>query len=840
MSDISGGQASLLNDQNLTPAVLQYLKIKKRYPDCLLLFRMGDFYESFLEDAKTLSEDLQIVLTARGKGDKRVPLAGIPYHSVSSYLKKLVEKGRKVAICEQLEDPKFAKGIVKRDVVRVITPGTIIEDSLLSIANNYIMAIMKSSPSEYSISFADVSTGEFWFYTATDVLEELKRVQPTEVITPDNDANILSELTKLGIPHSLVEKLDFSSAEEFVKEFFGIATLSGYGIKKHEVPVVGILLHYLVENLRATKSHFSCLRRYDKSAYLSIDSTSAANLELVANMRDGSEKGTLFEVLNFTRSPLGRRRLKNWILQPLRDLGAIISRQEKVRVFYADQSLLNQVSEQLKGVHDVERIITRVRLGHASKRDILLLRDSLEAAYSLSQIFKHGVTLAGFFSELETFVDFSLLDMLSRSIDESPNEENLIKQGYDSELDSLRASKSTLDNWLVTYEEKEKNLTGIKSLKVRYNRVFGFFIEVSKSNLNRVPAYYERKQTQVSSERFTTKELRDKEAEILGLEERIAQKEKQLFDGVIAQIDNEFQKISALANLLADLDALHSLAFAALRNDYSMPVLTEGYELVLKECRHPVLEKKLPLFVPNDVQFSKSERMMIITGPNMAGKSTIMRQVCLAIIMAQIGSFVPAKKAVLPIIDKLFSRVGARDDILAGQSTFMVEMSETANILNNATEHSFIILDEIGRGTSTFDGICLAWSIAEYIAKRIGAKTMFATHYHQLNDMEGKIPGVVNYHVEVKEQGNSILFMHRLVRGGTDKSYGIHVARLSGLPEEILQRATLLMDFFSERRGVSENDIRASAYNVPTNKRQASLTGFMEQEEGSRSEDADA
>ena len=789
------------NLSRMTPAVMQYLRIKKKYPNCVLLFRMGDFYETFMEDAKTISQDLQIVLTARGKGEKRVPLAGIPYHALEQYLKKLVEKGRRVAICEQLEDPKFAKGLVKRDVVRIITPGTIIEDSLLSISNNYIMCIARSGTT-IGVSFADVSTGEFYTFEPKDVLEAIAMISPAEIISTFNDPGIEKRINELGIPSQIVNDLDFIQAKEFLLGFFSIATLEGFGIEESRASVMssGVLLHYLVEALKVTPSHFSSIRLQDVSDYLEIDSTTLENLEILRSQRDGSEKNTLYSTLNFTRTPMGKRRLANWLSRPLKKLGPILERHSMVERLLSDPGLLDRISSSLSGVYDLERICTRIKLERANKRDLLLLRDSLLAIAGLAESDSISVVFPGFvISEKILFQ----IDLLNRSVDESNDPDHLVKKGYDSELDTLRTAKDELGKWLMDFEQKERDRTGIKTLKIRFNRVFGFFIEIPKSQVAKVPGEYIRKQTQVNSERYTNEELSAKETEITGIEERILSREKAVFSEVVSRVSADFTELVALTASVSEIDLIHSFAMASRKNDYVRPVMHESYDLILKECRHPVMERALPMFVPNDLKMDRDEKMFIITGPNMAGKSTIMRQACIAILMAHSGCFVPCKSARIPITDRLFSRIGARDDIVSGKSTFMVEMSETAKILNNATYRSFVILDEIGRGTSTYDGICLAWSIAEHLVKNIGSKALFATHYHQLNSLQDELKGVANYHVEVKEDGSEIVFTHRLVKGGTDRSYGIHVARLSGLPEGVIARARNLMELF-EKTGTVE------------------------------------
>ncbi|MEM5781966.1 MAG: DNA mismatch repair protein MutS [Candidatus Aenigmatarchaeota archaeon] len=803
-----------IDETNLTPAVLQYLKIKKKYPDCLLLFRMGDFYEAFFDDAKILSEDLQIILTSKGKGEKRVPLAGIPYHSIYNYLKKLIEKGRKIAVCEQLEDPKYAKGLIKRDVVRIITPGTIIEDNLLSTSNNFILSVY-SNNSEFSFAISDISTGELYFWSNEQFSEVVNKFLPAEVLLHSEDKNLIKALEEKGIAYSICNTLSQENAITLLKEFFRVYDLSIFNFSQAEIIAVANLIKYLIENMRISKSHFTIVKKLISHEYLEIDSSTSSNLELVKNLRDGTEKNTLFQVLNFTKTPMGRRLLKNWILKPLRKIEKIKIRLNFVKAFFDNYSFLQQIADALSRINDIDRILTRINLRNTNKRDLQLLSKSLESSIEIIENVSKAFDRINFSEVIEFYNEFQenhgkileLLNELNNAIDESLEENVLIKRGYSKELDNLKGLRDNLNNWLITYEESERKRTGIKSLKVKYNSVFGFFIEVSKANLDKVPKEYIRKQTQVSSERFITDELRAKEIEILNIDERISGLEKELFENLLKKIDQNYDLISKISKIVSYIDCIHSLAFAAIKNDYVMPEIHENYELEIYALRHPVMEKVLPYFIPNDVKLTNDERVMIITGPNMAGKSTIMRKTAIAIIMAHIGSFVSAKKAKIPIVDKIFSRIGARDDIISGQSTFMVEMLETAFILNNATEKSFIILDEIGRGTSTYDGMSLAYAIAEHIAKDIRAKTMFATHYHQLNELENSIPGVVNYYVEVKEEANNIIFTYRLMRGKIDKSYGIYVAKLAGLPEKVLRKAETLMELFERKERAKEKNL---------------------------------
>ncbi|MCX8166262.1 MAG: DNA mismatch repair protein MutS [Candidatus Micrarchaeota archaeon] len=819
------GISDNINESNLTPAVLQYLKIKKKHNDCLVLFRMGDFYEAFFDDAKTLAQDLNIVLTSKGKGEKKVPLAGIPYHSVYNYLKKLIEKGRKIAICEQLEDAKFAKGLIKRDVVRIITPGTLIEENLLSTSNNYLLSVSKPDKTKaISYGMADISTGELFFFSNYALDEILDKFLPSEVILDNNDISILESLKKRGLFYTVVENAELNSAKGFLKEFFEVSDLSCFGISDNEIIPIANLIKYIAENLKLSKSHFCTVKRINFDEYLEIDSNTATNLELVKSMRDGSENNTLFSVLNYTSTVMGKRLLKFWLTKPLRKIDKINNRLDLVEKFYFNSKLLSYIHDQLKEISDIERVLTRIKLRNTSKKDLLSLRNSLEHSLEIVnslkadsyEVFERIFVKNPEFLTQETMLSvenylsniLSLMNELSLAIDDTFDESILIKQGYSKELDELKSLRSNLNSWLLDYEERERKRTGIKSLKVKYNSVFGFFIEVSKANLDKVPRDYIRKQTQVSSERFITDELHKKEIEILNLDERIANLEKELFEQVLKKIDESYNNLFYLSRAISYLDCIHSLAMVAQRNDYVKPIMHESFDLEIKELRHPVMEKVLTYFIPNDILMNEKERLLVITGPNMAGKSTIMRMTALAIVMAHLGSFVPAKKAKIPIVDKIFSRIGARDDIVSGQSTFMLEMLETAFILNNATERSFIILDEIGRGTSTYDGISLAYAIAEYIAKHIKAKTMFATHYHQLNELELNLDNVVNYYVEVKEENQKIIFTYRFLRGKIDKSYGIHVAKLAGLPDNVIKKAEFLMEMFElqeKKKAISSN-----------------------------------
>ncbi|MBW3015973.1 DNA mismatch repair protein MutS [Candidatus Woesearchaeota archaeon] len=792
------------NNVKLTPAMKQYAEAKKQYPDCVLLFRMGDFYETFYEDAKLVARELEITLTARGKGETRAPLAGLPYHALEPYLAKLVKKGYKVAICEQLEDPKLAKGVVKRGVVRIVTPGTVVESNMLdSKSNNYLMSV-SASLDRFGIALVDISTAEFLVAEVDSedkLINEVTRFNPAEIIIPvslkvntELVKNLRSYTTSYSDTH-FSEKNAFST----LTEHFKTSSLHGFGIQddKLAISAAGALLSYLKETQKTNLDYINKVRRFQSESFMLLDSSTQRNLELIRNIRDNSSKATLLSVLDRTVTPLGSRLMKKWLLRPLTDITQINKRLDAVEELAKKTLERTELRDLLKQVYDIERLISRVNYGNANPRDLIALKRSLQTLPSL----KNHLNL--FSSELlKMIADIpDLLDvagLIQSSIKEEPallvREGNIIKKGYNAKLDEIREIAYSGKEWITKLEAQEKSRTGISSLRVGFNKVFGYYITVSKANLHLVPKDYMRKQTLVGAERFITPELKEKESLILGAEEKINNLEYELFQEILKKISEKTELIQDAALKISNLDVLISLANVAVSNNYVKPIVEDSRIIELRDSRHPVVETIEDSFVPNDCFLDNRNTLHIITGPNMAGKSTFMRQIALIQLMAQLGSFVPCTSARLGVVDRIFTRVGAYDDLTMGQSTFMVEMTETANILNNATSRSLIILDEIGRGTSTFDGISLAWSIAEYIHDNLKAKTLFATHYHQLNKLAEKYKSVRNYNIAVKEDKDDIIFLRKIIEGGTDKSYGIQVARLAGLPIEVVERSKIIMN----------------------------------------------
>lgn len=786
---------------DLTPAMRQYSQLKQENPDCLVLFRMGDFYETFYEDAKTASRVLGITLTSRGKGSKRAPLAGIPYHSLEQHLTRLVKAGYKVALVEQLEDPKEAKGLVKRGLVRIVTPGTVIEESILSgSSNNFIGALWRES-GKLGLAFSDISTGDF-LATETDMqrlLPELARLSPSELIFPESyeEDELSSGLRREGYSISYYDDRHFwkENAAQAIKEQFGVQSLEGFGLDESQPScrACGALVSYMRKMYGKELRHLKAVRLYSVSGHMTLDSATIRNLELLRNMRDNSQRGSLFEVLNRTSTPMGARRLKSWIQKPLLDTGSIRMRLDAVGELKDKALLREEMREKLRSISDIERILARVSCGTANPRDIIALRDSLrhvpELKKHLKEFSSHILADTASLSSLD-----GLAELISKALKDDPptsaREGGIIRKGFDSELDRLREVSRSGKSWISDFEEKERKRTGIRSLKVRYNRIFGYFIEVTKPNLRLVPQDYIRKQTQVNSERFVTEELKEKESLVLGAHEKICSLEHDIFLRILDEITLHSGEIQGISERLSVLDSLLSLAQAASEHNYNRPDFGEDGRIIIEKGRHPVVElSEAGSFVPNDTSLGGPSLIHIITGPNMAGKSTYLRQVALICLMAQAGSFVSADSARLAVIDRIFTRVGAVDDLSLGRSTFMVEMSEVANIVNNATPSSLILMDEVGRGTSTYDGISLAWAIVEYIDDFLKPKTLFATHYHHLNRLAEERKSVRNFNIAVSESEGGITFLRKIVPGGTDKSYGIHVARIAGMPARIVKRA---------------------------------------------------
>jgi DNA mismatch repair protein MutS len=783
-----------------TPIRQQYLRIKRKYPQAIVLFRLGDFYETFDEDAKLASRELEIVLTSRemGKGH-RVPMAGIPYHALDNYLARLISRGYKVAICEQVTKPGETKGLVQREVVRVVTPGTVVEPSLLdSKANNYLVSVVLGEE-EVGIAYVDITTSEF--ATTQIALQranaELERLKPSEIITAKG-----AELSGLGLTAPVTRLDDYwfelEVAQKTLLDHFGVASLDGYGCGHLPLAIIaaGSIIHYLQETQKAALGQLTQLSTYSTSSFMALDEQTRSNLELFRSTRSGSVGGSLLSVIDLTRTAMGGRLLKRWLGQPLLDVTELVKRQDAVSWFCDNTLARSQVVSLLGEVADLERLINRAKSSIAIPRELVSLRRTLEAVPGLKKIIESSSTIRWLRDDLRPCQD--VVALISEAIVEQPaaslGEGGVVKPGFSPELDNLRQASKNARQYLANLERQERERTGIKSLKVGYNKVFGYYIGVSKPNLGQVPQDYIRKQTLVGGERFFTPELKEYESLILHAEDRIAELEAQLFRQVCYQVGVSSEPILAVANALANMDVFSSLAEVAVRHSYVRPRLTDGSEMVISQGRHPVVERSLAggSFVPNDTYLSNDDaQLIVLTGPNMSGKSTYLRQVALIVLLAQIGSFVPAASATIGLVDRIFTRIGAREDIAAGQSTFMVEMVETANILNNATPRSLLILDEIGRGTSTYDGLSIARAVAEYIHShpRLGAKTLFATHYHEMVELASFLPRVKNFNVAVAEEKGEVIFLYKILPGGVDKSYGIHVAQLAGLPRSVVHRA---------------------------------------------------
>lgn len=797
-----------IDEDQLTPGMKQYQEVKKAHPDCLVMLRMGDFFEMFYEDAVTAAKELEITLTARGKGEKRAPLAGVPFHAIESYLGKLVKKGFKVAIVEQLEDPKLAKGLVKRGLVRIVTPGTVIEASMLPDKENNYIAGLSRFGEQYALALADISTGEFFtipLANMSQVVNELIRYTPSECILPESlavDKELITQLKNLGCFVNFVSDYSFRTekAKEVLLNHFKINSLESFGLEGLSLSVCGGLMRYLLDTQKNTLSHLKKISCRTDTNNMVLDSSTLRNLELLKNIRDGSSRGTLLGVLDKTITPLGARLLKNWVKAPLLNRLLIEKRLNALEMLNNQVIIREEIMEKLHRVYDLERLISRINYGNANPRDLLALRNSLREI----PLIKKELALLNnpLLQEINTIEEITeVRELINQAILEEPNltlrEGGIIKPQFNVELQELHHIMKHSRKYIQELENKEKEKTGINGLKIGYTKVFGYFIEVTRRNTNLVPANYTRKQTTVNSERYITEELKIAEEKILGAEEKSIELEYNLFQEIIQKITLHTTKIQDTAQKIAILDVLCSLAKVAMENRYIKPTFVDENVLQIRSGRHPVVEKLEQRFIANDVVLNEGE-MMIITGPNMAGKSTIMRQTALIVLMAQIGSFVPVDEAVLGITDQIFTRVGAYDDLSSGQSTFMIEMNETAYILNNATTRSLIVLDEIGRGTSTFDGVSIAWGVAEHIYNNIKAKTLFATHYHVMNKLAEKFTGVKNCNVAVQERKGEIIFLHKLVEGATDQSYGIYVGKLAGLPEEVIRRAEEIQEILEK------------------------------------------
>ena len=799
----------------LTPMMKQYMQTKEEYKDCILFYRLGDFYEMFFDDALTASKELEITLTGKNCGlEERAPMCGIPYHAVDSYLNRLVSKGYKVAICEQVEDPKTAKGIVKREVIRVVTPGTNLDtQGLDETKNNYIMCIVYMAD-RYGLSIADVTTGEYLVTeldSQTKLLDELYKFMPSEIVC--NEAFYMSGMALDDLKNRLhmaiysLEAWYFDDAlcRETLQEHFKVASLEGIGLSDCECGMIasGALLKYLEETQKNSLSHMSRLTRYATGNYMVLDSATRRNLELVETLREKQKRGSLLWVLDKTKTAMGARTLRKYVEQPLIDKESIVKRLDAVAELKDNAICREEIREYLNPVYDLERLVGKITYQSANPRDLIAFQSSLSMLPSVKYILKdmESDLLREIYEELDPLEE--LCDLVGRAIQEEPplamKEGGIIKDGYNDEVDRLRKAKSEGKNWLADLETREREKTGIKNLRIRYNKVFGYYLEVTNSFKELVPDYYTRKQTLANAERYIIPELKELEDTILGAEDKLCALEYELYCEVRNTIAAELTRIQRTAKAVAKLDVIASLALVAERNNYVRPKINEKGVIDIRDGRHPVVEKMIPndMFIANDTYLDdKKQRISIITGPNMAGKSTYMRQAALIVLMAQLGSFVPASSANIGLVDRIFTRVGASDDLASGQSTFMVEMNEVANILRNATNKSLLILDEIGRGTSTFDGLSIAWAVVEYISnsKLLGAKTLFATHYHELTELEGKISNVNNYCIAVKEKGDDIVFLRKIVKGGADKSYGIQVAKLAGVPDPVINRAKEIVE----------------------------------------------
>ena len=799
----------------LTPMMKQYMQTKEEYKDCILFYRLGDFYEMFFDDALTASKELEITLTGKNCGlEERAPMCGIPYHAVDSYLNRLVSKGYKVAICEQVEDPKTAKGIVKREVIRVVTPGTNLDtQGLDETKNNYIMCIVYMAD-RYGLSVADVTTGEYLVTeldSQTKLMDELYKFMPSEIVC--NEAFYMSGLDLDDLKNRLhmaiysLEAWYFDDAlcRETLQEHFKVASLEGIGLSDYECGMIasGALLKYLEETQKNSLSHMSRLTRYATGNYMVLDSATRRNLELVETLREKQKRGSLLWVLDKTKTAMGARTLRKYVEQPLIDKESIVKRLDAVAELKDNAICREEIREYLNPVYDLERLVGKITYQSANPRDLIAFQSSLSMLPSVKCILKdmESDLLKEIYEELDPLEE--LCDLVGRAIQEEPplamKEGGIIKDGYHEDVDRFRKAKTEGKSWLAKLEAEERDKTGIKNLKIKYNKVFGYYLEVTNSFKDLVPDYYTRKQTLANAERYIIPELKELEDTILGAEDKLCALEYELYCEVRNTIAAELTRIQRTAKAVAKLDVIASLALVAERNNYVRPKINEKGVIDIRDGRHPVVEKMIPndMFIANDTYLDdKKQRISIITGPNMAGKSTYMRQAALIVLMAQLGSFVPASSANIGLVDRIFTRVGASDDLASGQSTFMVEMNEVANILRNATSKSLLILDEIGRGTSTFDGLSIAWAVVEYISnsKLLGAKTLFATHYHELTELEGKISNVNNYCIAVKEKGDDIVFLRKIVKGGADKSYGIQVAKLAGVPDPVINRAKEIVE----------------------------------------------
>ncbi|MBC8470426.1 MAG: DNA mismatch repair protein MutS [Planctomycetes bacterium] len=806
-----------VNPENLTPAMKQFHKFKQQHPDSILFFRMGDFYETFYEDAKTCSKVLGLTLTSRSKGTNPIPLAGVPYHAVDGYLKKMLQAGFKVAVCEQVEDPKTAKGVVKRDVVRIVTPGTLTDDMLLTAKeDNFLCAVSMGTKHKAAISWVDISTGHFFAQELPEdrLLDELLRLSPAECLLADRRGELfeaetkklvsdITQLTNAVVTERQAWYFDPYQARQRLLKHFGTATLEGFGISDGEDGLIcpaGAVIEYLNETQKTTLGHIRNLKKISRQNFLQIDTTSLRSLEILRTIRTETTKGSLLDSLDETITGMGGRMFRNWLCMPLCDLTAIARRQDAVEEIKDADDKLSEVRRLLSNISDTERIAARISTFRASPRDLVALTSTLRQIPQLRKILEQFgaellVQLAGQCDSMD-----ELADLLESAIKPEPpshlRDGGVIKTGFSEELDRLRSISTDGRSWLQDYQKQQSERTGIANLKIGYNKVFGYYIEISHSAADKVPVDYVRKQTIKNAERYITEKLKEFETQALSADDKALELEQQLFEQLRRQSAQYVSRLQKLADTIAQCDCLTGLAYLARRRSYIRPKLTAGREFIINEGKHPVLSEMLGAqFVPNDIALTGGAGdILIITGPNMSGKSTYIRQVALLVLMAQTGSFIPAKDAEIGLVDRIFTRVGASDELVRGQSTFMVEMTETANIINNATDKSLVILDEVGRGTSTYDGLSLAWAITEHIASKIKCRTLFATHYHELTELAELFGNVKNCNVAVREWMDEVVFLHKILPGGTDKSYGIHVAKLAGLPKTILERSKEILE----------------------------------------------
>lgn len=827
-----------------SPMMQHYLQTKEEYPDCILFYRLGDFYEMFFEDAKIVSRELELTLTGKSCGqEERAPMCGVPFHAYESYMNRLVAKGYKVAICEQMEDPKQAKGMVRREVIRVVTPGTNINEQALDEGkNNYIMCIVSLSD-QFGVATADVTTGDF-FVTEVDskrrLLDEIYKFSPTEVVC--NEALFMSGLdiddlkNRVGIVLYSLEHwyFDDSLCENTLKEHFRVNSLEGLGLADLECGMIasGSLLKYLYETQKNSLEQISAIHPYTTGKFMVLDSSTRRNLELVETLREKAKRGSLLWVLDKTKTAMGARMLRSFVEQPLIEKEEIEGRLDAIEELMQRAIDREELREYLNPVYDLERLLTRITYQSANPRDLTAFKSSIGMIPHIRGILLElqSKEIQGICEDMDTLED--LYTLIDAAIEEEPpitvREGGIIKDGYHEEIDRLREAKSQGKNWLAELEAKEREKTGIKNLKIKFNKVFGYYLEVTNSFKDLVPDYYTRKQTLTNAERYITPELKEMEDMILGAEDKLVQLEYELFRELREQIAKNVVRIQKTAKALAKIDVFASLALISEQNHYCRPSLNQNGRIDIKNGRHPVVEKMInnDMFIANDTYLdNQKNRISVITGPNMAGKSTYMRQTALIVLMAQIGCFVPAETADIGIVDRIFTRVGASDDLASGQSTFMVEMTEVANILRNATGNSLLILDEIGRGTSTFDGLSIAWAVVEHISnpKLLGAKTLFATHYHELTELEGKLDNVNNYCIAVKEKGDDIVFLRKIVKGGADKSYGIQVAKLAGVPDSVIERAKEIAEELDRHDIVDFTEILSNKKNSATKKKKEHL-----------------